>query len=316
MQYFSTFTLLFLGLFHVLITANSINIQLYPDSNIGLVATLTQNLSPSNSLLLNLLAVKLNSSKYEVSVSWGPNRTTVTANVFTIAKLRSAIASLNARVNANCMSFEWLQAPHANIAGILEDCISLQAPCVTCSRRAWYGGPELFGGSYTMGSTDSSDNITMQPFLSGDIFDSHGKLGGVLKAHWLSSDGWSIEVDEDVSNQPLWVSFNDITGETHRRRSLCIRSDYDSFLNVNLSSPITTRLQYRICHHGNTEESWNQTILSQINHTVSSPVTKAIEDPIWSTWAEFKKGRKISCAGFNTIGVPPDHSHTLLSHTV
>ena len=72
---------------------------------------------------------------------------------------------------------------------------------------SWYGGPELFDSHYSTSSRNDAV-FHIQPFVSSDIFSAEQKLGGVLQASWINSQGWYLSVNNDY-NQPLWVSFND-----------------------------------------------------------------------------------------------------------
>jgi hypothetical protein len=202
----------------------------------------------------------------------------------------------------------------------------------------WYGGGERFDSIYASSSLDAKESVQMdiQPFQSSDIYSARDKIGGVLQAVWFNSDGWSISVEDDVSNAPLWISMGSTEVEAlNGTLALCLRSDWTNYTitagaknggrgggrdhfhttllprptfdSINGSTTTTSAkatneiellplktLRYTVCKDDNVKESWEKRIRNTVenqNQDKESPNIDMIEKPIWSTWAEFKKGK-------------------------
>ena len=178
----------------------------------------------------------------------------------------------------SCTKFVW-GGMKAFRNSILEDCIRMD-PIYSLTDNQhistwWYGGAELFQEHYA--STSSRGNkIDPQPFLSSDIYSiaERNKLGGVLEAFWLNSNGWTVRVDSDRllnqnSNNPLWISFN--VNTTHQSKSLCLGSDWSRYVPAEVSSKLDTSLRYTVCHANTLKEAYTKQVLNRIDYDNGSP---------------------------------------------
>jgi hypothetical protein len=234
-----------------------------------------------------------------------------------------------AQNDENCVDFKWqrLRKRSVDTTVQLQDCIDLDTSFVSEGEASseqsnasssayaddhkreeswWYGGGETFNSVYASSSihNQSSESIRMQPFLSSDIYAVRDAVGGVLQAVWLNSNGWSVRVHDTEVASPQWVSFGKMN-EFRGRRMLCVRTDWTGFVaeegntagngrahGASLLPLPLTQLQYTVCRDDNLLTSWQRRVRDSIkSYEKRSPSSHMIEDPIWSTWAEFKKGR-------------------------
>lgn len=207
---------------------------------------------------------------------------------------QSILLTISKAKQRDCVNLEW-RSNQALTKSILQDCINLESRKYGSfkSKTWWYGGAEMFRSYYSSTSNHGSQ-FSQQPFISSDIFGKENKLGGVLEALWLNSDGWSVRVNENMSEftSPLWASF-DTNNQKTNQKSLCLSSDWRSFVSAdshpsNLRSP--TMLKYSICSSTDLKEAYHSQIINQISYNKQSPRIDMILNPIWSTWAEFKVG--------------------------
>jgi len=222
---------------------------------------------------------------------------------FSVQSRGDELATLHLQeLESGCHKITWTATQNLTIRKlyynkfILEDCIQLQTiPMVNESR--WYGGAELFDSHYVSTATSGSI-IPMQPFISSDIFASETKLGGILQALWLNSQGWSVSADSNSDKMvPLWVSFRDTSDNNYSSTALCLRGSYQSYSSRSchrgLQDPSDPspcpplQLSYTVCKDNNLLTSWTR-YQQQIPYNTSSPDRTALEKPIWSTWAEYK----------------------------
>ena len=215
-------------------------------------------------------------------------------------------------ISSRCIKVSW--EPTA-LSWPTMDCIPLQVKSLTAEKEEifWYGGAEMFESTLASNTSYLGMKILEQPFYSSDIYAAHSKLGSVLEAFWINSAGWRVESD----TAPLWISFKDETVAAPLP-SLCFRSAWSMFTRSSypysqpFSSPRSTTssiglgLNYKICKNDNLYEAWRKASAQRVNEkrgnvhgkessnkkttSFSSPNMIMIEEPIWSTWAEFKKG--------------------------
>ena len=226
---------------------------------------------------------------------------------FMFGRFATVKVTVEENVSLQCIKVSW---ESTSLLWPMMDCIPLQVKGVTAAEEVfWFGGAEMFESTLASNTSFLGMKILDQPFYSSDIYASHSKLGGVLEAFWINSAGWRVESD----TAPLWISFKD-ESIASPLPSLCLRSDWNAYTRSSYpySQASTTTaglklgLNYNICKNRNLYTAWNAVLQRRTekrrivygkessrttNTTFSSPNMAMIEEPIWSTWAEFKKGK-------------------------
>lgn len=175
------------------------------------------------------------------------------------------------------MEISWRKSASSEFP--LEDCIDLG------SDRTWLTGQERYYSYY--GSNKTYGVLyDMQPFISNDMVAKPALFGGVLEGLWFTSDGWAISSSIVEHDMPLWMSFN--SNERGRNGSLCLRSDWGGIYGSNKGR--RTNLEYKVCKYANIRETWTADVRRRFDYIPNSPSEDLILKPVWSTWANFKKG--------------------------
>lgn len=198
----------------------------------------------------------------------------------------------------NCINIAWNKVNNYHPNVLIEDCILLSpfhSSNTSYNPVYWYGGAEQFHSHYAF-TSHQGQFIQNQPFISSDIIASENKLGGVLQATWLNSQGWSVSMKTSVANQPLFLSINDnITTYQYldsKLGYLCLRSEYadyySKYLTQNQINNRIVQMEYKVCYDHNILKSWKNQIIRNIPYRAESPDIISIKNPIWSTWAEYK----------------------------
>ena len=262
---------------------------------------------------------------------------------FTFGQYASVKISTEEYLASPCVKVSW--KPTAQSWPMM-DCIPLQVKGLTSGEEEilWYGGAEMFESTLASNTSYHGMKILDQPFYSSDIYASHSKLGSVLEAMWINSAGWRVE----SLSSPLWVSFKDETIAAPLP-SLCLRSDWSTYTRSSYpysqpssSTGLGLGPNYKICKNTNLYEAWKSNdqagVLggrvqgktgpgkrntNDIKNILSSPNMTMVEEPIWSTWAEFKKGRflfvtfcyNISYHNILYHNIPTTTTHPQIQHT-
>jgi hypothetical protein len=190
------------------------------------------------------------------------------------SNISSASLSVKSTGN-NCIDISWTSSK-ANSDFLIEDCISFG------TNREWIAGQETFT-SFLFTNTSQGTRYAMQPFVASDIYSEHKKLGGVLQAQWLSSDGWIVKINPNTFDTPLWSSFR----ADDTQPSLCLRSEWSGLYGPPLNR--ITKLEYHVCKYANIADTWVEQVQSKINFMNNHPARNMTRHPVWSTWATFKK---------------------------
>ncbi|XP_050299312.1 myogenesis-regulating glycosidase-like [Anthonomus grandis grandis] len=147
----------------------------------------------------------------------------------------------------------------------IEDCYYLNS-----SNTHWYGGPQRYNQVYPVEKMQINGN---EPYVikKSDNF-------GVAERYWLNSNGTYIYLDEE---NPLWVDQN----MDNSIDQVCFRSE-------NLS-PYINRwrviLTYVVYFFDNSKEAHLNAVNKYLGKPTTHPNEKMITEPIWTTWAKYKK---------------------------
>ncbi|XP_076340378.1 myogenesis-regulating glycosidase-like isoform X4 [Tachypleus tridentatus] len=164
--------------------------------------------------------------------------------------------------NLSCYSVNWQALSHHTH---LEDCFSLHG-------AFWYGMGEIKNISWPL----SNISLNMQPFVSGDVYDSD--FGSILERYWLSSEGIAIHVDPEV---PLYVSLN-----SSRNERLCFIAKYQGF-PYHVSENKLPNLKYTLCT-GTDIKSVHLDTMHKF-HSLPSNISSSefLGSPVWATGPKF-----------------------------
>ena len=153
----------------------------------------------------------------------------------------------------------------------LEDCFNFNS-------SFWFGGSESGSQQYWPINNQSYDSY--RPYLTG-FFDGNS---AIMERYWLSSSGVAIAVDQAV---PLFVKITD--------NSICFLASSQ----WPYPTSQTPTLKYDVCtiDKSPSDASYLQNlhlymIQTYFKRPCDVPDALMFKRPIWSTWAEYKKGKE------------------------
>lgn len=197
----------------------------------------------------------------------------VKVNVFTHSMNSTLNITSSRNNNKNCLLVQWKGLSSKDVP--LRDCYEI-------GQSNWYGAYENFQQYWPINKSDLAKDPVFSAFLPHDYlskqFYSEGAFGPILHPLWLSTNGVGILVDEGVQ---LYVSMNDtqlcLIAQPFELDCFPRALDY-AFLNytVCVFDTIAQTAQYFLNSSG------------LIPRPRSTPSPAVFQNPIWSTWAEFK----------------------------
>lgn len=240
--------------------------------------TLTQVVSSDQSI--DTLHIRFSTANEKTTFT-AENRELTKFEVSSKNLLGGASLRIDNYSESNCVSVLWeTETWDFN----LQDCIVID------DSEFWIAGQQMYNSFYASNSTFGTD-YEMQPFASNDIYKDNDKLGGVLEPIWISSNGWYVEaiISNKSTTIPLWVSFkvNNITSN----KEICLKSAWGGLYGKRRKTDLT--LKYKLCKYRTIFEAWTVQIKSRQRNIQSSPNVELLQEPVWSTWANFKKGMHI-----------------------
>ncbi|XP_074026042.1 myogenesis-regulating glycosidase isoform X2 [Leptinotarsa decemlineata] len=144
---------------------------------------------------------------------------------------------------------------------VFSDCFDLKG-------ANWYGGPQRRVQSWPLENMNIDGR---EPYVikRSDNF-------GVAERYWLSSKGVSIYLDETV---PLFVDQNS------ESKSVCFIAKRENPYSAR--NRIT--LYYDVVFRSDAKETHLDAINNYLGKPTGHPNTKMISEPIWTTWAKYKR---------------------------
>ncbi|XP_023215385.1 uncharacterized protein LOC111618155 isoform X1 [Centruroides sculpturatus] len=156
--------------------------------------------------------------------------------------------------SVSCYNVEWLVYQ-------VRDCYRL-------GDRYWYGGGEVENQRWPL----ENENRQSAAYVTGDFF--HYQYGGLVENAWLTSDGFAIYSSPSLD---LQVSFN-ASGDNR----LCISS-------LQMHNMPRKALNYTICSGADVKEITKYMFSNVWKKPESIPDEIMLTEPVWSTWAYYKK---------------------------
>ncbi|KAI4463784.1 glycosidase family 31 [Holotrichia oblita] len=152
-----------------------------------------------------------------------------------------------------------------NTTHTFRDCFSLDS-----DNTNWFGGPERYDQYWPI------EKLTLTNFPNVPHED---QWGAIVEPYWLNSKGAYIFVDERV---PLFIDQN--TNDTDD--SVCFVAKIET---PYPSSRTRILLNYTISAGANAREGHLHAVQHFLGKPSGHPANALIENPIWSTWARYKK---------------------------
>lgn len=155
--------------------------------------------------------------------------------------------------------------------------------CFDTDNVHWFGLGETFLQVWPTNKV----SFKMTPFLTNDYLGMGGNeksaFGGVIEPFAVNSKGAGIYVSETVN---LHVGMNE-----NKEKKFCLRADSRSceFNDLDKDKNQTNELIYTICVAENIKKVHKIMFDQFIEKPKGVPDMRMIKEPIWSTWANFKK---------------------------
>lgn len=150
-------------------------------------------------------------------------------------------------------------------ATILQDCLNLKRTTTTY----WYGGPQQ---KYQYWPVDQL-NLTDYSYVTKELDNC-----GIAERYWLSSDGVFIYLDAET---PLFIDQN-VAHANH----ICFRAK--NVLPYDIYSS-TFSFKYHIGIGLDARSAHREAVTRFLNKPSGHPADSMVRNPIWSTWARYKR---------------------------
>lgn len=167
-------------------------------------------------------------------------------------------ANITTTQTASCFHFSTIGT---SVDDVLEDCIDLD-------EAHWYGGPEQYNQYWPL------DQVTFDDY---SFVTKSQNSQGIAEPYWVSSKGIYIYVQPRV---PLFIDMNN-----KAIKKLCLRAKSVA----PYPNTIKPTLNYTICSYKNAREAHEHAARAVLGKPSGYPDERMIRNPIWSTWARYKK---------------------------
>ncbi|XP_044741376.1 myogenesis-regulating glycosidase-like isoform X2 [Chrysoperla carnea] len=178
----------------------------------------------------------------------------------------------------NCWDFEAayvdiqeISEGHTRMVWTVRDPNTTLSDCVHLKNQSWFGGPEQKEQYWPI------DELKLNDFAY--ITKEDGNCA-VIEPYWLSEVGAYIHIDSDT---PLFVTQNR-TEDTEKDR-VCFTAKIDGPYIQRKNFTFT----YDIVVKENVKEAHKHAVKTFFGKPTGIPNAKMFEEPIWSTWAKFKR---------------------------
>lgn len=191
-------------------------------------------------------------------------------NVFTHSMNSTLNITSSRENNKNCLLVQWVGSSSRDVP--LRDCYEIE-------QSNWYGAYEQFKQYWPINKSDLAQDPLFSAFLPHDyLSDQLDSFGPILHPLWLSTNGVGILVDEGVQ---LHVSMNDT--------QLCLIAQPFE-LDCFPSALEHAFLNYTVCVFDTIAQTARYFLNSSglIPRPRSTPSLSVFQNPIWSTWGQFK----------------------------
>lgn len=140
------------------------------------------------------------------------------------------------------------------------------------SSGIWFGGSEMYNQLWPI------NNMTFKegPYIPSDIYSFPERFGGVQERYWLSSKGVALVVPNRI---PLWL-FK--TQEQFCLKAKRIGDPYKQYKKGLL-------LSYFLCISDSARTTHQHVMRSFFGLPTATPNERLFRQPIWSTWAQYKR---------------------------
>ncbi|KAK4303288.1 hypothetical protein Pmani_024673 [Petrolisthes manimaculis] len=267
-------------------------------SCVGGDGPLLQVKSPHNRLVMDSSTMHFSHSKGEAHVSWG---LTIPEGMEGLpcgegdSCLDFGVAKVVVTTEEHCQKVSWTSVSLVE----LKDCVLLEGH--------WYGGGQQITQPWPIESTPRDETA----FVTGDMLQKRFLwYGGVTEAYWISSLGVAVRVEDGT---PLFVSLPDNDNNTVADE-LCLAARHEQPFAASPTAPLT--LNYYLCSADDVRMVHEATFPKFFSLPEGIPDARMIQDPIWSTWAEYHThvndsrvlefARTVTEKGFNNSQVEID----------
>ncbi|XP_053655548.1 myogenesis-regulating glycosidase isoform X3 [Cherax quadricarinatus] len=254
--------------------------------------------SPYNTLTIDPHTIHFTHTKGEAHVRWGltlPEGIDGEPCGEGDACLDFGVAKVVVTTEEHCQKVSWVTT---NLTE-LKDCVSLEGH--------WYGGGEQVFQPWPIEKEPRDETA----FITADMLQNPSRwYGGLTEAYWISSIGVAVRVEETT---PLFVSVPDYDDDTVADE-LCLAARQEQPYVAAPYSPLT--LDYFLCSAEDVRKVHEASYPKFFSLPESVPDARMMEEPIWSTWAQYKThvnvtrvmdfAREITNHGFNNSQVEID----------
>ncbi|XP_071552492.1 myogenesis-regulating glycosidase-like isoform X2 [Panulirus ornatus] len=230
---------------------------------------LLQVKTPYNILTMDSQTIHFRHLKGEAHVSWGltlPEGVEGEACGEGDSCLDFGIARVVVTTDDHCQKVSWRTTSLPE----LKDCVLLEGH--------WYGGGEQISQPWPIEQVPRPETA----FVTADMLSNRLKwYGGVMEAYWISSLGVAVRVAEGT---PLFLSLPD-KDEDSMADELCFAARHQLPFSVAPGTPLT--LSYFLCTADDVRKVHEVSFPKFFSLPKGTPDIRMIQDPIWSTWAQY-----------------------------
>lgn len=213
-----------------------------------------------------------------LSINLGDNDYNLVSEGQNSFKFSSTITggSVSVDFNSNCTVITETATPNVVLTHDITTAINMP---ISMPVNRWYSGQERFNPQWPLSRHGQAIEKVLSPEASPTALIN--AFLGVQDSVWVHSQGYILKANDSISTH-----FTPLFFKQNSESAISLISKFDDFYFHELD---TLTMKYQICNYENgLRETLKNTIYKSSKNWAVDVQSKAISEPVWSTWAIYK----------------------------